>query len=185
MEIERKFLVTYLPFDLNEFEVHHITQGYISTDPVIRIRNESIVCPGRQKEPITELTTIFDSGLSAAPSSCETRYTLTVKGEGLKVREELNLTISGDAYRRLLKKVDGGLIKKDRYIIPLDDTPGSLICELDIFKGALEPLILLEIEFLTEKEADSFIPPYWFGEEVTDDPRYQNSALSRFREDAP
>ena len=174
MEIERKFLVNYLPFNPHDFEVHHISQGYISTDPVIRIRSESIVDPGKPRPPRTELNTVFDA---PAPSSCELRYTLTCKGQGLMKREELNLAISGDAYRRLIRKVEGGFIKKDRYIIPLDDTPDSLICELDVFQGDLEPLVMVEIEFDSEEEAAGFDPPFWFGEEVTDDPRYQNSSF--------
>ncbi len=183
MEIERKFLIHYLPFNPNEFEVRHITQGYISTDPVIRIRNESIVCPRKPGEARKELSTILDSPIPLAPTACEMRYTLTCKGQGLMVREEINLPLSGDSYRRLLGKVEGRLIKKDRYIIPLDDDePDSLICELDVFKGDLEPLIMAEIEFDSEAEAAVFEPPFWFGEEVTEDPRYQNSSLSKKQE---
>ena len=37
MEIERKFLVKELP-DLNIYPHKRIVQGYISTDPVIRVR---------------------------------------------------------------------------------------------------------------------------------------------------
>ena len=110
MEIERKFLVNYLPFDLGEFEVIHITQGYISIDPVIRIRSEAMKIP-REDTGVKELTSIFSSPISSTPMKM--RYTLTCKGKGLMAREELNLLISGDAYRHLLSKVEGRLIKKD------------------------------------------------------------------------
>ena len=98
-------------------------------------------------------------------------------------REELNLLISGDAYRHLLSKVEGRLIKKDRYIIPMDDDPDGLVCELDVFKEDLEPLVMAEIEFVSEEEARAFDPPYWFGEEVTDQPAYQNANMSLRKSD--
>ena len=180
MEIERKFLVNYLPFDLGEFEVIHITQGYISIDPVIRIRSEVMKIP-REDTGVKELTSIFSSPISSTPMKM--RYTLTCKGKGLMAREELNLLISGDAYRHLLSKVEGRLIKKDRYIIPMDDDPDGLVCELDVFKEDLEPLVMAEIEFVSEEEARAFDPPYWFGEEVTDQPAYQNANMSLRKSD--
>ena len=41
---------------------------------------------------------------------------------------------------------------------------------------------MAEIEFDSEAEAAVFEPPFWFGEEVTEDPRYQNSSLSKKQE---
>ena len=40
MEIERKFLVTDLPFPLEQFPFHVIEQAYLCTEPVIRVRRE-------------------------------------------------------------------------------------------------------------------------------------------------
>ena len=34
-------------------------------------------------------------------------------------------------------------------------------------------------EFPSIEEAESFVPPAWFYEDVTSDPKYQNSNLSR------
>ena len=53
------------------------------------------------------------------------------------------------------------------------------IIELDIFGGALAPLILAEVEFSSEEDAMAFLPPDWFVKEVTSDPAYQNSNLSK------
>ena len=41
MEIERKFLVKYLPEGLENYPHSEISQAYISTRPVIRIRQKS------------------------------------------------------------------------------------------------------------------------------------------------
>ena len=40
MEIERKFLITELPSDLESYPFHLIEQGYLNTDPVIRVRRQ-------------------------------------------------------------------------------------------------------------------------------------------------
>ena len=41
MEIERKFLIRELPGDLNNYEKKKIAQGYLNTDPVVRIRRSN------------------------------------------------------------------------------------------------------------------------------------------------
>ena len=72
-------------------------------------------------------------------------YILTCKGEGLLAREEREMPLSEAAYRRLLPKAEGTVIEKDRYRIPC----GPYTIELDVFGGALAPLVLAEVEFPT------------------------------------
>lgn len=93
------------------------------------------------------------------------------------IREEHNLPLTADAYQHLKEKIDGRLIVKDRYIIPLESDPDLLI-ELDFFKNELEDLILAEVEFPDKASADRFLPPAWFGDDVTFSSRYHNSTLS-------
>ncbi len=149
MEIERKFLLKTLPDNLEDYPCRHIEQGYLSTDPVIRIR--------RQDEA----------------------YYLTYKSHGLMVREEYNLPLTKDAYEHLLPKIDGILIVKKRYLIPLAPAYPDLTAELDIFDGELSSLILAEVEFPSEEDANKFIPPEWFDEDVTYSMDYHNSVLSQ------
>ena len=103
-------------------------------------------------------------------------YYLTYKGKGLMAREEYNLPLNEEAYRHLIQKADGIIISKKRYLIPLT---GRLTIELDIFEGDLAPLKLAEVEFETKEEAESFLPPKWFGKDVTFSSDYHNSTLSR------
>ncbi len=173
MEIERKFLVKTLPPDLSRFEAKHITQGYISTDPVIRIRHTSVSAQKAASAASPDHQFTGSAPERTAPSD---RYTLTVKGRGLMVREELNLPLTKEAFDRLKAKVEGRVIGKTRYLIPLDQS--DLVCELDVFEGALSPLVLAEVEFASEEEAAAFTPPEWFGEDVTGDPRYQNASMA-------
>lgn len=103
-------------------------------------------------------------------------YFLTYKSKGLMSREEYNLPLSQEAYEHLKLKADGYLISKVRYLIPLDDTH---TIELDVFDAPFAPLYMAEVEFATLEEAENFTPPEWFGEDVTFDGSYHNSAMSK------
>lgn len=102
-------------------------------------------------------------------------YILTYKGKGLMVREEYNLPLNQEAYEHLLQKADGIVLTKTRYLLPL---PQGLTIELDVFDAPYENLRLAEVEFSSEEEANSFVPPEWFGEDVTFSKKYHNSVLS-------
>lgn len=103
------------------------------------------------------------------------KYELTYKSKGLMVREEYNLPLTKVSYEHLKQKADGRIITKKRYMIPY----GAYTIELDIFENDLAPLILAEVEFATEEEANTFIAPEWFGEDVTFSKQYHNSVLSQ------
>lgn len=148
MEIERKYLIHSLPENLEQYPCKQIEQGYLNTDPVVRIRRSN------------------------------DKYTLTYKGKGLLVREEYNLPLNAESFTHMKSKIDGILVTKCRYLIPFAE---KYTIELDIFEGDLAPLILAEVEFETEEEANTFTPPEWFGEDVTFSTRYQNSTLSQRR----
>ena len=102
-------------------------------------------------------------------------YIFTYKGEGLLAREEYNLPLNRESFDNLLPKAEGKVISKKRYLIPF----GKYTIELDIFEGDLAPLIIAEVEFESVDEAMSFVPPEWFLEDVTKDPKYHNSNLSK------
>lgn len=103
-------------------------------------------------------------------------YYLTYKSKGLIAREEYNLPLNTESYIHLIQKADGNILTKTRYEIPFGD---HLIIELDIFHGKFEGLILAEVEFSTLEEANAFIPPEYFGEDVTFSTEYHNSTLSK------
>jgi CYTH domain-containing protein len=102
-------------------------------------------------------------------------YYLTYKGQGLMVREEYNLPLTQSGYEHLLLKADGNIITKKRYVIPYN----AYSIELDIFEGVFCGMVLAEVEFPTKEEALAFLPPDWFAEDVTANPAYQNSSLSK------
>ncbi len=98
---------------------------------------------------------------------------LTVKGKGLLTREELNLPLSKDAFDDLIKKTDGKYIRKTRHLIPYD----THTIELDVFHEKLEGLMVAEVEFDSVEDANAFIAPEWFIEDVTNNAEYQNVNL--------
>ena len=104
-------------------------------------------------------------------------YVLTYKGSGLLSHSEYNLPLNKESFEHLLKKCDGIIISKSRYKIPIEN---NLTAELDIFKGDLDSLKLVEVEFDSVEEANNFTPPEWFGEDVTTDGRYHNSYISKY-----
>lgn len=91
MEIERKYLIDHIPFDITAYPCLLIEQGYLNTNPVVRVR--------RQNDD----------------------YYLTYKSKGLMAREEYNLPLTQEAYQHLVAKSDGRIITKKRYLIPLDE----------------------------------------------------------------
>ena len=91
------------------------------------------------------------------------------------IREEHNLPLTKESYEHLKTKADGRIITKKRYMIPYE---GHTI-ELDIFEGELDWLVLAEVEFSSEEDANLFIAPEWFEEDVTFSTKYHNSNLSK------
>jgi adenylate cyclase len=101
--------------------------------------------------------------------------TLTVKGSGARSRVEEELEIAGERFERLWPLTAGRRIEKRRYEIPVH--AGTI--ELDVYGGDLAGLVVAEIEFASDEDADAFSGPGWLGREVTDDARYKNQSLAR------
>lgn len=155
LEVERKYLLDALPFDVSGFGKEEITQGYISVDPVLRLRR---------------------TGVGSAPASfTPTSFTITMKGSGSLARTEYELPLTEEQFNSLWKKVETGRIEKTRYKIPLET---GHTAELDVYKNELHGLLTVEVEFASESEAVRFTPPAWFGRDVTFESRYKNSSLS-------
>lgn len=158
MEIERKYLLSFLPEGWSRFPKHEIEQGYLCSRPTLRIRR------------------------------IDDQYVLTVKERLVSdsnaiVNREEEFAMSCDTYRQLREKCDGRLLTKTRYKIPLglmypDGNYGNLVAELDLFHGRHEGLSVVEVEFDNILIANQFVSPDWFGDEVSNNPRYRNSYLA-------
>jgi CYTH domain-containing protein len=99
---------------------------------------------------------------------------LTIKGRSQGIsRSEFEYPIPAADAEQLLLLCGAGRIDKIRYHI----THGGHLWEVDVFSGANQGLVIAEIELASEQEA--FARPDWLGEEVSHNPRYFNSQLSR------
>ncbi len=108
----------------------------------------------------------------------DSEYYLTYKSKGLLSREEYNLPLTAEAYAHLLAKADGNVLTKKRYLLPVEGRD-DLTIEFDVFEGKFVGLMLAEIEFASEADANAFVPPSWFTRDVTFSGEYQNSRLSK------
>lgn len=103
------------------------------------------------------------------------KATLNVKKATLDiVRDEFEYEIpEHDAEEMLNNLCEGYPIEKTRYRIEY----GGKTWEIDEFGGANSGLVVAEIEL--DRPDELFLTPPWLGAEVSGDPRYLNSSLSR------
>ena len=154
MEIEKKYRVKQIPEGLDSYEKKIIEQGYLCTNPIVRIRrsNEDYILTYKSKFGIEEK-----------------------QNQNACISNEVEVPLNESGYEHLKTKVDDHMISKTRYIIPLTD---GLKAELDIFREQLEGLYFVEVEFPNEEAASEFVPPEWFGEDVSRDRRFKNNYLA-------
>lgn len=160
-EVERKYLVDpeNIPVDLESCQHAELKQGYLA-----------ISADGSE----TRIRSFGDGK----------RFELTVKSSGTVIRDEQNIKITEEMFDALWPLTSGARVEKTRYYIPLVDEHGrEYTAELDIYKGHLEGLATIEVEFGGREtdasvRADTFKPPEWFGKDVSGDGRYKNRSLA-------
>ena len=154
-EIERKYLVKYMPERFYAYEHKELEQAYLSfggdgeTEKRIRLMR----------------------------SRANVHHLYTEKSDGTLSREENEFEISKKEFDKLSKEVVSKFVRKSRYYIPVSD--GTLLAELDVFHGELSGLVTVEVEFDSLAASETFVAPEWFGEEITEDKRYKNKNLAR------
>ena len=102
------------------------------------------------------------------------KHMLTVKtGAGL-ARGEEEVALDAADFDRLWPLTEGRRVEKERFRLG----GGGNGVELDVYRGALDGLVVAEIEFDSDKESEEFDPPAWLGREVTGDERFANQRLA-------
>lgn len=165
MEIERKFTLKKLPEKLTDYPCRKLCQGYLCTGPVVRIR---------KSEQDGEVRYILCYKAKIGTLGKEKERMAEGESKFAKVNEEVELPLTESSFATLLKKVEGRVIEKTRYLIPYRE----YLIELDVFEGELSGLYFAEVEFPDGEHADSFEPPEWFDRDVSNDKRYRNSYLA-------
>ena len=102
--------------------------------------------------------------------------TLTIKHGGGEVRVEEELELGERQADALWELTEGRRLQKARRQMRVDGHD----VEVDEYAGALDGLVVAEVEFVDEASAQAFEPPPWFGRELTGDPAYANRNLAMF-----
>lgn len=159
-EIERKFLVSR---DWASYQ--------LGKPDALSIVEQGTVFLGPNKELLRIYKEIYVDDFSR-----DDRYILALKRKTsdptVRIEHEIHLT--EDEYNQIKRDFEVKPLEKVRFYHNI----GGLIYEIDFFKGNLEPLVVLEVEFNSKQEADLFVPE-WDAEafEVTSDSRYLNANL--------
>jgi adenylate cyclase len=159
-EIERKYFVDVLPDADSLGAGTRIRQGYLAEDGDVEVRVR--ITPARSS--------------------------LTVKSGRGRSRTEVDVVLAPAEAETLWALTAPRRIDKTRYVVPLP-VPGrqaaEVAAEVDVYAGALAGLRVVEVEFPSAAAAAGFVPPAWFGREVTDDARWSNASLARFGRPEP
>ncbi len=148
LENELSFLVVRPP-DLSRAESKEIEQFYLSSDPApLRLRR-------------------IGGGF-------ELTKKLDIDPADMSRKQELTIPLNEEEFRKLRPLAVRGLAKT-RHYLPLDK---GLTAEIDVFRGELAGLIMVEVEFPDEASRREFVPPDWFGRDVSQEEWSANSYLA-------
>lgn len=143
IEIERVFLVKQLPRDIDQCKLVAMDTGdFYDPNTMGDVRVDHLTV--RQKDGCYEIRK--KEGDSEYK---KVEHTISI------TREEFDLLISVAPQRH----------QKNMYLYPIGD---GLVCELDVYLGKLSGYARVEVEFENEETMESFIPPEWFGIEITE-----------------
>ncbi len=132
MELELTYLASKIPFDPETTPSTSMLDIYVPEDPLVHSRLR--LRRNGDQHQITKK--------------------LPVEGEDASVHTEHSITLEKDEFEALAV-ASQKRIEKDRYVVPL----AGRTAEVDVFKGVLAGLVLIDFEFDTPEEKDAFNPP--------------------------
>lgn len=140
LEIERKFLMDGFPIGLEIISEIEIEQGYISTEPEVRIRR------------------------AVNKRTGDAKCRITIKGDGDLTRTEIETVIDEGFYYDVVDFLGVSMITKDYKKYRLGEWKLEVAC---VDEGTEREFFYGEIEFPTEEDARAFEPPKYLGREIT------------------
>ncbi|MBR0428422.1 MAG: adenylate cyclase [Clostridia bacterium] len=158
IEIEKKYKIKQLPKDLEKYEKIEIEQAYLVNRSKITVRVRKY-----NKDKF-----ILSYKMKKKKSQAD-----------ISVCDEAELLLTEEAYEHLKEKCDGKVLKKTRYIIPLND---GLKVEIDRFNDFFNGVCFAEIEFKSEEQAKNYKIPDWLGEDISKEKRVKNGYMATVAE---
>lgn len=138
MEIERKFLIQGF-LEETPVQTFEMLQGYLSWEPVVRIRSRA---GGEHSD-----------------------FKLCIKGQGSLVRQEIELPLSKEQFGQLCEFLPVPPVRKVQRIYRIDE---SLLLECSCVNPGTElEFWYAEVEFASVEQAQAFVPPAYLGPELT------------------
>lgn len=131
-ELELTYLARKMPQEANDVEPVKMLDVYVPEDPLVHSRLRL-----RQKGSKYEIT-----------------KKMPVEGEDASVHNESTIEIDQNEFETLAPS-SKKRIEKDRYITPIEGRPA----EIDVFRGVLAGLVLIDFEFDNHEDKESFVPP--------------------------
>lgn len=156
-EIERKFLVnlSQLPegWDKNP---NVIVQGYVA---------------------------LAENGTEIRVRQKGNKFYFTIKGDGTLIRSEVEIELTQEQFEQLMPLTNDRTVEKIRYTLPYtyiaaDGTNATVTLEIDKYAGNLDGLYTAEVEFPSEEAVKQFVPPLFFGRDVTVKKDLKNKKLA-------
>lgn len=132
IELERRFLAKRIPDGLASCSKKEMVDIYLPSTahhPTLRLRKQGDKLEMTKKEPVKE-------------------------GDSSK-QLETTIPLRVDEYSELEKNLPGKRIQKTRYYYPFE----GRTAEVDVFRGDLEGLVVVEMEFELENEKDEYQMP--------------------------
>ena len=137
-------------------------------------RNELNIEPGRLHSVVQDYILLDGSGELRTRKVLyiernKVEYDMAIKiGNGM-VRTEVLKQLTKEEWKSLHKVAKASL---QQTLVP------CFTFVIHVYKGKLKGLALVEVEFPNISESKRFIPPYWFGKEVTTDIRFRGKSLA-------
>lgn len=147
IEIERKWLMEGYP-DLKEKKEIDMEQGYLTLNPMVRIRKSTF---GNQ-----------------------VNYKLCIKSKGTLKRTEVEVDLTGGQYDALVQLLPIPPVRKKLRLYNIEGTNYTLECSL-VDEGNPTAFYYAEVEFEDVQAAKNFVPMAYLGKEVTEIPGYTMS----------
>lgn len=152
IEIERKYLLVDDSWREQVYNTTEMVQGYFSSPETLAAGQKASLRIRIEKPGASWLSVKSDAvGLT---------------------RQEFEYVVDDEDAEQLLLLCVGAVVRKKRHLVRIDDR----VWEIDEFLGENEGLIVAEVELPSEDTELTL--PAWVGEEVSNERRYTNVALS-------
>lgn len=157
VEIERKYL-------LDEYPTAFIEKGTLVVEKEQQIEQTYLALDGDQELRVRRIVDMQTGAVD---------FTHTFKkGWGLS-REEVEYSISEGLYEQVVKAHGAIPLTKRRVTARW----GERIIEIDDYNQI--DLMVLEVEFPSLEDAEAFVPPAWFGKDISTEKQYSNKKVWR------